>query len=67
MIRSKIISKYSIILIFIVSTLFTIIKINTGFDSKIDINKSFQGKIINYTNNEDYTKIEIKELLIYNN
>lgn len=60
MIRSKIISKYSVILIFIVATLFTIIKINTGFHSKIDINKSFQGKITNYTNNEDYTKIEIK-------
>ena len=60
MIRSKIISKYSVILIFIVATLFTIIKINTGFHSKIDINKSFQGKIINYINNEDYTKIEIK-------
>ena len=60
MIRSQIISKYSVILIFIVATLFTIIKINTGFHSKIDINKSFQGKITNYTNNEDYTKIEIK-------
>ena len=60
MIKSKIISKYSVILIFIVATLFTIIKINTGYHSKIDINKSFQGKIVNYTNNEDYTKLEIK-------
>ncbi len=59
-IRSKIISKYSVILIFIVATLFTIIKINTGYHSKIDINKSFKGKIVNYTNNEDYTKLEIK-------
>ena len=60
MIKSKIISKYSVILIFIVATLFTIIRINTGFHSKIDINKSFQGKIVNCTNNEDYTKLEIK-------